>query len=178
MRNNYLPFLLVLLFLTCPVWGQKKVRTGKQPLFGKALQTYTISSSQLSGATFYLVSGHGGPDPGAIGIYQGRPIHEDEYAYGLNFERGYLDEINPEEFIYINAHGSSHQSVGVLDAFRGYLGAQNTHPVLQISAGKGVNLDMLYDIQPLAYTQIRAYSGRREHRLLISYIFIYGLTNG
>ena len=38
MRNNYLPFLLVLLFLTCPVWGQKKVRTGKQPLFGKALQ--------------------------------------------------------------------------------------------------------------------------------------------
>ena len=83
MRNNYLPFLLVLLFLTCPVWGQKKVRTGKQPLFGKALQTYTISSSQLSGATFYLVSGHGGPDPGAIGIYQGRPIHEDEYAYDI-----------------------------------------------------------------------------------------------
>ena len=83
MRNNYLPFLLVLLFLTCSVWRKKKVRTGKQPLFGKALQTYTISSSQLSGATFYLVSGHGGPDPGAIGIYQGRPIHEDEYAYDI-----------------------------------------------------------------------------------------------
>ena len=32
---------------------------------------------------FYLVSGHGGPDPGAIGIYQGRQLHEDEYAYDI-----------------------------------------------------------------------------------------------
>lgn len=83
MRISYLPILLILLFLASPVCGQKKVKTGKQPLFGKALQTYTISSSQLSGATFYLVSGHGGPDPGAIGIYQGRQIHEDEYAYDI-----------------------------------------------------------------------------------------------
>lgn len=30
-----------------------------------------------------MVSGHGGPDPGAIGIYQGRQLHEDEYAYDI-----------------------------------------------------------------------------------------------
>ena len=29
------------------------------------------------------MSGHGGPDPGAIGIYQGRQLHEDEYAYDI-----------------------------------------------------------------------------------------------
>lgn len=61
----------------------KKPRTGKESLFGKKLATYQITSSELSGACFYLVSGHGGPDPGAIGIYQGRQLHEDEYAYDI-----------------------------------------------------------------------------------------------
>ena len=61
----------------------KKPRTGKEPLFGKELATYQIASNELSGACFYLVSGHGGPDPGAIGIYQGRQLHEDEYAYDI-----------------------------------------------------------------------------------------------
>lgn len=62
---------------------QKKQRTGKEPLFGKELAVYPIVSNELSGACFYLVSGHGGPDPGAIGIYQGRQLHEDEYAYDI-----------------------------------------------------------------------------------------------
>lgn len=61
----------------------KKPRTGKESLFGKKLATYQITSNELSGACFYLVSGHGGPDPGAIGIYQGRQLHEDEYAYDI-----------------------------------------------------------------------------------------------
>lgn len=29
------------------------------------------------------MSGHGGPDPGAIGELQGHPLHEDEYAYDI-----------------------------------------------------------------------------------------------
>lgn len=61
----------------------KKPRTGKESLFGKKLATYQITSNELSGACFYLVSGHGGPDPGTIGIYQGRQLHEDEYAYDI-----------------------------------------------------------------------------------------------
>lgn len=61
----------------------KKPCTGKESLFGKKLATYQITSNELSGACFYLVSGHGGPDPGAIGIYQGRQLHEDEYAYDI-----------------------------------------------------------------------------------------------
>lgn len=32
---------------------------------------------------FYLVSGHGGPDPGAIGYFEGKELHEDEYAYDI-----------------------------------------------------------------------------------------------
>ena len=65
-----------------------KPATGKEPLFGKALATYPITSWELAGATFYLVGGHGGPDPGAIGTYQGHKLHEDEYAYDIVLRLG------------------------------------------------------------------------------------------
>ncbi|MDR2913779.1 MAG: N-acetylmuramoyl-L-alanine amidase [Tannerella sp.] len=55
----------------------------REPLFGKKYAEYTINSNKLRGATFFLSSGHGGPDCGAIGIAEGREIHEDEYAYDI-----------------------------------------------------------------------------------------------
>lgn len=58
-------------------------RKNHEPLFGKALAQYPVSSSELKGATFYLVSGHGGPDPGAIGRMGSAELHEDEYAYDI-----------------------------------------------------------------------------------------------
>ena len=55
----------------------KKENTGKkqpprkternEPLFGKLLANVKVTSNRLAGACFYVVSGHGGPDPGAIG---------------------------------------------------------------------------------------------------------------
>jgi N-acetylmuramoyl-L-alanine amidase len=59
--------------------GKKK----KEPLFGKNYSEYIVQSNKLKGATFYLVSGHGGPDCGAIGFAGGQEIHEDEYAYDI-----------------------------------------------------------------------------------------------
>lgn len=56
---------------------------GYEPLFGKRYANYAVTSKELDGATFYLVSGHGGPDPGAIGKLQGKELHEDEYAYDI-----------------------------------------------------------------------------------------------
>jgi N-acetylmuramoyl-L-alanine amidase len=55
----------------------------KEPLFGRKYDEYTVTSSRLKGATFYLCSGHGGPDCGAIGVAEGEEIHEDEYAYDI-----------------------------------------------------------------------------------------------
>ncbi|MDR0573504.1 MAG: N-acetylmuramoyl-L-alanine amidase [Tannerella sp.] len=55
----------------------------REPLFGKKYSEYTIHSNKLRGATFFLASGHGGPDCGAIGIAEGKEIHEDEYAYDI-----------------------------------------------------------------------------------------------
>ena len=75
MRGSVL-FVTFLFFVLSPLLAKKKPRTGKEALFGKEYATYQITSNELSGACFYLVSGHGGPDPGAIGIYQGRQLHE------------------------------------------------------------------------------------------------------
>lgn len=55
----------------------------QEALFGKRLTKYKIESQELNGACFYLVSGHGGPDPGAIGVAHGKQLHEDEYAYDI-----------------------------------------------------------------------------------------------
>jgi N-acetylmuramoyl-L-alanine amidase len=40
-------------------------------------------SDQLKDAVYYLVSGHGGPDPGAMAVYAGKSLAEDEYAYDI-----------------------------------------------------------------------------------------------
>lgn len=60
-----------------------KRRPNYEPLFGKSLAKYNVTSSDLKGACFYLVSGHGGPDPGAIGKMGSHSLHEDEYAYDI-----------------------------------------------------------------------------------------------
>ncbi len=52
-------------------------------IFGEKHADVEITSSELKGAVYYLVSGHGGPDPGAIGNYKGHMICEDEYAYDV-----------------------------------------------------------------------------------------------
>ena len=42
-----------------------------------------LVDKSLKNKVYYLLSGHGGPDPGAEGIYKGSKICEDEYAYDV-----------------------------------------------------------------------------------------------
>lgn len=56
---------------------------GNEPLFGKSLARVKATSNRLANACFYIVSGHGGPDPGAIGKVGKVELHEDEYAYDI-----------------------------------------------------------------------------------------------
>lgn len=53
------------------------------PLFGKIYKNVNIVDSRLRNTIFYLVAGHGGPDPGAVGKYGKRLLMEDEYAYDV-----------------------------------------------------------------------------------------------
>jgi len=59
-----------------------------EPLFGKKLEHVEIIDQQLRGAAFYLVSGHGGPDPGAMGKIGSNILCEDEYAYDVTLRLG------------------------------------------------------------------------------------------
>lgn len=63
--------------------SQKPGSIHEEPLFGKMYEKYNIESNQLKGACFFLVSGHGGPDCGAIAKIRGKELHEDEYAYDV-----------------------------------------------------------------------------------------------
>lgn len=53
------------------------------PIFGKGHAATPLLSSKLRGRVFYLISGHGGPDPGAQGKRAGNTLCEDEYAYDV-----------------------------------------------------------------------------------------------
>lgn len=52
-------------------------------LFGEKYKTIELIDTRLQGDVFYLVSGHGGPDPGAIGQRGNTRLYEDEYAYDI-----------------------------------------------------------------------------------------------
>ncbi|WP_282036553.1 N-acetylmuramoyl-L-alanine amidase family protein [Saccharicrinis aurantiacus] len=55
----------------------------EEPLFGKDRSKFKLDSNILKGTVFHLVSGHGGPDPGALGKYGDKTLAEDEYAYDI-----------------------------------------------------------------------------------------------
>lgn len=57
--------------------------SGAYPIFGAEYSNVKIVDQKLKGAVFYLVSGHGGPDPGAVGKVNGHTVSEDEYAYDI-----------------------------------------------------------------------------------------------
>lgn len=57
---------------------------GTFPIFGKDFEKVDIKSTKLTGHVYYVVAGHGGPDPGAVITYQGHQLCEDEYAYDIS----------------------------------------------------------------------------------------------
>ncbi len=52
-------------------------------LFGKEFENYQEIDQSLKNKVFYLVSGHGGPDPGAMCTTCPHNLCEDEYAYDV-----------------------------------------------------------------------------------------------
>jgi len=59
------------------------IKSNKYPIFGSKYAQVPAIDNRLEGAVYYLVSGHGGPDPGAIGKYGNYTLSEDEYAYDV-----------------------------------------------------------------------------------------------
>jgi N-acetylmuramoyl-L-alanine amidase len=53
------------------------------PIFGEKYAYTPLQSKALEGRIYYLISGHGGPDPGAMAKRAGSTLCEDEYAYDV-----------------------------------------------------------------------------------------------
>lgn len=52
-------------------------------IFGNNYKDLETIDKQLEGYVFYVVGGHGGPDPGAVSSINGAMVCEDEYAYDV-----------------------------------------------------------------------------------------------
>lgn len=63
-------------------------QTAHYEIFGEKYADVEITGSSLKGAVYYLMGGHGGPDPGAVGKYAGHTVCEDEYAYDVTLRLG------------------------------------------------------------------------------------------
>lgn len=55
-----------------------------EPLFGSKYASVTIEDKTLENRVFYVLSGHGGPDPGAVCKKCDPNLCEDEYAYDVS----------------------------------------------------------------------------------------------
>lgn len=58
------------------------------PLFGDKHRQVEILGNELRGQVFYIKSGHGGPDPGAMAKIDDKIYCEDEYAYDIALRLG------------------------------------------------------------------------------------------
>ena len=63
--------------------ASEKTGSRRFPIFGKAHEYVPLESTKLKGKVFYVVSGHGGPDPGAMATKGKHTLCEDEYAYDV-----------------------------------------------------------------------------------------------
>ncbi len=59
-------------------------------LFGKTYARINLKDQKLKGAVYYLLAGHGGPDPGAVGKYGPYQLAEDEYAYDVTIRLAHV----------------------------------------------------------------------------------------
>lgn len=66
-----------------PAPAKSTTRVLEMPLFGEKYSRVEVKDDKLQGAVYYLSSGHGGPDPGAVGKYGSNDLAEDEYAYDV-----------------------------------------------------------------------------------------------
>lgn len=81
---TWVPFGILNCSPTLPVNQEDLVPEANASTLKLLKQTsVAVKSKKLKGAVFYLISGHGGPDPGAMATVGKATVSEDEYAYDV-----------------------------------------------------------------------------------------------
>jgi N-acetylmuramoyl-L-alanine amidase len=84
MSITWVPFGILNCPPTLPVNQEDLVPEANASTLKLLKQTsVAVKSKKLKGAVFYLISGHGGPDPGAMATVGKATVSEDEYAYDV-----------------------------------------------------------------------------------------------
>lgn len=96
---------------------QRKTKAAKRPAKKSAPSTKKTTAKRktvaaaapknprkpLSGTVYYLASGHGGPDPGALGKYGKYLLPEDEYAYDVTIRLSqYLKQMGATVYMIVH----------------------------------------------------------------------------
>ncbi len=68
--------------------ASKGVESNEFDIFGAKFKNIKQIDNALEGRVYYLKSGHGGPDPGAVAERDGYLLCEDEYAYDITLRLG------------------------------------------------------------------------------------------
>lgn len=74
--------------ITVPVddtpFTKKGIKEINVPLMGPKYENIIVEDNSLEGQVYYIISGHGGPDPGAMCTDCASDMCEDEYAYDVS----------------------------------------------------------------------------------------------
>lgn len=143
--------------------GEIKGKKGVYEIFGDKYKTVTKINNKLKGQIFYLVSGHGGPDPGAIGYSGSHKLCEDEYAYDVILRLG-RNLISRGARVYIIVRDSSD---GIRDDK--FLDCDNDEYYLggsEISLDQIERLNKRADIVNKLYQKHR-FTAKKQHQIII-----------
>ncbi|GAA4386039.1 N-acetylmuramoyl-L-alanine amidase [Hymenobacter koreensis] len=129
-------------------------------LFGKYGRP-SASGQSLRGAVYYLMSGHGGPDPGAVGQYGANKLAEDEYAYDVTLRLArVLMEHGATVHMIVQDPNDGIRDEGVLPMDSDEL----THPNLTIPLGHVARLRQYVN----AINRLHGRYGRKTYQRMIT----------
>ncbi len=123
----------------------------------------TLKDSLLGGAVYYLVSGHGGPDPGALGTYKKHQVSEDEYSYDVIIRLAKnLMEHGAEVYMIVNDNDDGIRDEYILDLDK----SETTYPGLKMPLNQRARLKQRTEsINKLYHKNLSKYQ-----RLIVTHI--------
>ena len=86
MKKTVFSFLsTVFVFVLCSFYNpENNSNVYEYSIFGDKYANTPVLDNKLTKQVYYIISGHGGPDPGAVATVDGKKICEDEYAYDVS----------------------------------------------------------------------------------------------
>ena len=141
-------------------------KTVTHEIFGEKYKNVKITSNKLKGRVYYLVSGHGGPDPGAVGTCRGKSICEDEYAYDITLRLGRkLVEQGATVYIIVRDNNDGIRDVSLLKCDKDEV----TYPKKKIPLNQVKRLNQRADAINVLYKKHKK-QGVKYQRMIIMHI--------